>query len=621
MRGLSVPTQRFARVVIDHAVLALALLVAFALRFDVSIPPQWVRRMFLALPYVILLQYLALMAVQVPRFSWRYVGLREVIRIAGAVGAAAAVLTVVRVVSPRLIEQLPAAQYALIPLGVIVIDAALAFLGIAGVRTIRRVLGERSNLRAEHPGSSSRRTLLVGAGEAGLLVARELGRSAGVEAVGFLDDDRSKHGSVIHGVPVLGPTSELGAIAARTEADEVLIAVANAGGSFIRRINEASKAQDLPVKIIPAIAELVGGRVSLSRIRSVAIEDLLRREPVGLDDEAISSTVHDRAVMITGAGGSIGSELCRQVANFGPQRMLLVERSENALFEIHRELRQSFPDVATTPLLLDVSDEAAIRSALAQQRPHLVLHAAAHKHVPMLEWNPRQAVSNNVLGTLRIARAAADAEVEAFVMVSTDKAVRPSSVMGATKRCAELIVQSLGKSSAQTRFVTVRFGNVLGSAGSVIPIFRQQIARGGPVTVTHRDMLRYFMTIPEASQLVLQAATMGRGGEIFILDMGEPVRIVDLARDLIRLSGLTPGEDIELEFTGVRPGEKLREELSIGAELQPTEHPSIMVEPTTHPPALDELLAGLERLESKLASGDERAVRAALAALVPDFSG
>ena len=619
--SLSTSAQRLVRALIDYTVLALALWIAFALRFDANIPAVWMRRMLLGLPYVILLQYFTLLAMQVPRFSWRYLGLREVIRIGIALGSAATLLIVVRVVSPLLIEDLPAAQYAVLPYGVIAINATLAFLGITGVRTVRRMLAERKNLAGSAVDGRRRRILLVGAGQAGLLVAREIARSPGVEAVGFLDDDRSKRGQVIHGLTVLAATSELARVAAETEADEVLIAVANAGGSFIRRINEASKALDLPVKIIPGIAELVGGRVSLNRIRSVAIEDLLRRESVGLDDEAISSTVRDRVVLITGAGGSIGSELCRQVAKFEPRRVLLVERSENALFEIHSELVRLFPDVEVVPVLLDITNAKGLGTLLADQRPHVVLHAAAHKHVPMLEWNPREAIANNVFGTLTVARAAVDVGVEVFVMVSTDKAVRPSSVMGATKRCAELAVASLANSGSQTRFVTVRFGNVLGSAGSVIPIFRRQIAAGGPVTVTDARMLRYFMTIPEASQLVLQAATMAQGGEIFILDMGEPVLIVELARDLIRLSGLTPDDDIEIEFTGMRPGEKLVEELSTVAELGSTAHPSIMVESMSDPPDTEAVVAGIDRLAATVASGDERQLRAALTQLVPELPG
>ncbi|MCH9679949.1 MAG: polysaccharide biosynthesis protein [Deltaproteobacteria bacterium] len=619
--SLSTSAQRLVRALIDYTVLALALWIAFALRFDANIPAVWMRRMLLGLPYVILLQYFTLLAMQVPRFSWRYLGLREVIRIGIALGSAATLLIVVRVVSPLLIEDLPAAQYAVLPYGVIAINATLAFLGITGVRTVRRMLAERKNLAGSAVDGRRRRILLVGAGQAGLLVAREIARSPGVEAVGFLDDDRSKRGQVIHGLTVRAATSELARVAAETEADEVLIAVANAGGSFIRRINEASKALDLPVKIIPGIAELVGGRVSLNRIRSVAIEDLLRRESVGLDDEAISSTVRDRVVLITGAGGSIGSELCRQVAKFEPRRVLLVERSENALFEIHSELVRLFPDVEVVPVLLDITNAKGLGTLLADQRPHVVLHAAAHKHVPMLEWNPREAIANNVFGTLTVARAAVDVGVEVFVMVSTDKAVRPSSVMGATKRCAELAVASLANSGSQTRFVTVRFGNVLGSAGSVIPIFRRQIAAGGPVTVTDARMLRYFMTIPEASQLVLQAATMAQGGEIFILDMGEPVLIVELARDLIRLSGLTPDDDIEIEFTGMRPGEKLVEELSTVAELGSTAHPSIMVESMSDPPDTEAVVAGIDRLAATVASGDERQLRAALTQLVPELPG
>jgi FlaA1/EpsC-like NDP-sugar epimerase len=483
-----------------------------------------------------------------------------------------------------------------------------------------RMRGEVLDRKKREIHGTRHRVLLLGAGQAGVMVAREIANrpDLGLEPVGFLDDDRMKIGTSIGGLPVLGTTYDVAAVAQRKRVRRALITIANAQGAKIRRITEACRDAGLDTKIIPGIYEIVGDKVNLSRIREVAIEDLLGREPVQLDEAIVGASIRSRVVLITGAGGSIGSELCRQVCQFGPQRLILIERFENALFEIHRELATSYPHVQIDPRVADVCDPARMGQLFEATKPHVVFHAAAHKHVPMMEWNPGEAVKNNVGGTRIVADLAHDHGVERFVLVSTDKAVNPSSVMGATKRVAEIYLQAMSQRST-TRFVTVRFGNVLGSAGSVIPIFRDQIAKGGPVTVTHPAMTRYFMTITEASQLVLQAGAMGAGGEIFILDMGEPVRIVDLARDLITLSGLRPDEDIEIKFSGVRPGEKLAEELATDVEhADKTKHPKIFIgrikvhgwDPTLT--AVDALLA--------LARGvDTESVRGALGDIVPEF--
>ena len=398
----------------------------------------------------------------------------------------------------------------------------------------------------------------------------------------------------------------------------MLITIANAPGHKIRRITELCRDAGLDTKIIPGIYEIVGNKVNLSRIREVAIEDLLGREPVHLDEATIGATIRSRIVLITGAGGSIGSELCRQICRFGPERLVLVERFENALFDIHRELTAAFPQVPIEPRVADVCDVPRMAQVFEASKPGIVFHAAAHKHVPMMEWNPGEAVKNNIGGTRVVADLADRFGVERFVLVSTDKAVNPSSVMGATKRVAEIYIQALSQRSS-TRFVTVRFGNVLGSAGSVIPIFREQIARGGPVTVTHPDMQRYFMTIPEASQLVLQAGAMGAGGEIYILDMGDPVRIVDLARDLITLSGLRPMDDIEIRFSGVRPGEKLVEELSTNAEhADKTKHPKVFIG-RIKPHDWDVVAKGVGSLHDLAKTGDAELIRAGLGDIVPEY--
>jgi FlaA1/EpsC-like NDP-sugar epimerase len=425
-----------------------------------------------------------------------------------------------------------------------------------------------------------------------------------------------KTGSTIGGLSVLGMTKDVREIAERKHARRALITIANAPGEQIRRITELCRDAELETKIIPGISEIVGDKVNLSRIREVEIEDLLGREPVHLDEAIVGASIGSRVVLVTGAGGSIGSELCRQVCRFGPSRLVLVERFENALFEIHRELAAAFPHVPIEPRVADVCDAARMNGIFDAYKPELVFHAAAHKHVPMMEWNPGEAVKNNIGGTRTVADLAHRHGAQRFVLVSTDKAVNPTSVMGATKRVAELYLQALSTRSS-TRFVTVRFGNVLGSAGSVIPIFRQQIAKGGPITVTHPNMQRYFMTIPEASQLVLQAGAMGDGGEIFILDMGEPVRIVDLARDLIILSGLRPGEDIEITFSGVRPGEKLVEELSTAIEnADRTKHPKIFIGHVIAPPQ-DAVVRDVAALV-ELAAEPER-IRDALVGLVPEY--
>jgi FlaA1/EpsC-like NDP-sugar epimerase len=568
--------NRGLQVVFDALVLSLAYWLAFAFRLEFTIPASWMRVLLVTWPYVIALQYVALTLFGVPRMSWRYVSIRDAARVAYAMAAATAVLVTLRLSLPLLGAQV---EVVVIPLGVLAMDLVLGFVVLVGIRALRRLQGEAHERRLRDEGKQSARVLLIGAGQAGVLVAREIQArpDLGLHAVGFLDDDPMKVGTSIGGMPVLGTTQQVAEIAERKHVDRALITIANAPGGQIRRITELCRDAGLETKIIPGIYEIVGDKVNLSRIREVAIEDVLGREPVQLDEEIVSSSIRSRVVMVTGAGGSIGSELCRQVCRFGPERLILVERFENALFEIHRELAAAFPGVPIEPRIADVCDARRMEQIFGANKPELVIHAAAHKHVPMMEWNPGEAVKNNVGGTRTVADLADKFGVERFVLISTDKAVNPSSVMGATKRVSEIYIQALSQKST-TRFVTVRFGNVLGSNGSVIPIFRQQIAAGGPVTVTHPDMRRYFMTIPEASQLVLQAGAMGDGGEIFILDMGEPVKIVDLARDLITLSGLRPGEDIEIKFAGVRPGEKLFEELSTDAEhADKTKHPKVFI--------------------------------------------
>ena len=613
---------RASQIAVDLTVLSLAYALAFVIRFEGVPPTVLVGRMFLTMPYVAVLLYGSLVLFGVPRFAWRYVGLREVTRIFAAVGVGSLALVATRVVFGVLQYPHPYFRHGVVPYGVIATFFGLALVGITGVRALRRMLAERASGQTHRATRERIPTMLVGAGQAGFLVVRELSNhhDLGIEPVGFLDDDTLKVGTTVHGIPVLGTTSDLGALCALVGARQVLITIANAPGQDIRRIRKLCDDAGLPAKIIPGIYEIVGGTVNLSRIRDVAIQDLLGREPVALDLDAIAKDIRGRTVLVTGAGGSIGSELCRQLCKFEPATLVLVERSENALFNIHRELLPLAGDVELVAFVGDVGDATRMTAAFTEHRPAVVFHAAAHKHVPMMEWNPGEAVKNNVFGTRTVATLAHEHGVDAFVMISTDKAVNPSSVMGATKRVAELVIQSLAHSS-KTRFVTVRFGNVLGSAGSVIPIFKEQIEAGGPVMVTHPEMRRYFMTIPEACQLVLQAGSMGRGGEIFVLDMGEPVKIVDLARDLIALSGLREGDDIEIQFSGVRPGEKLFEELSTSEEqADKTRHSKIFVGrvPRQDPERVASSLAALADAVARTASPD--AIRAALRAAVPEFA-
>jgi FlaA1/EpsC-like NDP-sugar epimerase len=604
------------QVVLDFSVLSIAFVLAFLLRYEFHIPASVHRLVLVSWPYVILLQYGILSLHGVPRFSWRYVSMREAQWMMLAMAVSAAVLTVLRLTLAKSVGL----GFAVLPLSVIAMDFVLGFVGLVSIRALRRVYGEEQEKKQRATQGARERVLLIGAGQAGVLVARELAArpDLGLNPVGFIDDNDLKVGTNIHGIPVLGTTAQLGAIAQRKHVSQALIAIASAPGQQIRRIAMLCRDAGLEAKIIPGIYEIVGGQVNLSRIREVAIEDLLGREPVHLDEAEVTSSVHDRVVLVTGAGGSIGSELCRQVCHFGPSRLVLVERFENALFEIHRELGAAFPNVTLVPQVADVGDAGRMEAVFAAHRPAVVFHAAAHKHVPMMEWNPGEAIKNNIGGTRMVADLADRFGVGQFVMISTDKAVNPTSVMGATKRIAEIYIQGLSQRS-RTRFVTVRFGNVLGSAGSVIPIFKDQIARGGPVTVTHPEMRRYFMTIPEASQLVLQAGAMGAGGEIFILDMGEPVKIVDLARDLITLSGLRPDEDIDIVFNGMRPGEKLFEELSTSAEnADKTKHPKIFIG-RIRPHEWERVCGGIEQLLGLANGGDGAALRGLIGAMVPEY--
>ncbi len=456
-----------------------------------------------------------------------------------------------------------------------IIDWMLSLLMVGGLRFMPRFLAEVVYANGESNGEG--KILIIGAGDAGALVVRELQKNPqlDIEPVAYLDDDPEKQGMVIHGVPVVGTLDDLEKQLEILSLKEVIIAIPSAPGSVVRKVAEVCRKKHVPFRTMPGIYELLGGTVSVNRLREVDITDLLRREHTRIDHDRVGELLKDRRVMVTGAGGSIASELCRQVSRWSPSCLILVGHGENSIFEIMVELEDSFPDIPKFPVIADIRDRKRLTSIFNRYQPEVVFHAAAHKHVSLMEMNVEEAITNNVLGTRNVVEVAAEADVERLVMISTDKAVRPTSVMGATKRLAEMIVLDTAHRTGRD-FSVVRFGNVLGSRGSVVPLFKRQIAAGGPVTVRHPDVNRYFMTIPEAVHLVLESFAIGNGGEIFLLNMGEPVKILDLAKDLIRLSGLEPGQDIEIVITEMLPGEKISEVLwDVDVAEKPTEHPEI----------------------------------------------
>ncbi len=489
----------------------------------------------------------------------------------------------------------------------LIIDWMLSLLFVGGSRFALRLLAEEKTRPPRPADGQARRVLVAGAGDAGALVVREMRKNPqlNLQPVAFLDDDPAKQRQQIHGVPVVGTLADLPKALQDYAIDEVIIAIPSAPGSVVRRVAEACHQEQIPFRTMPGLYELIGGKVSVSRLREVNIDDLLRRKPALLDDGRIGRSLSGKRVLVTGAGGSIGRELCRQIARWGPAELVLLGHGENAIFEAWLELREAYNHLPLFPVIADVRDADRLQAVFRRYQPDLIFHAAAHKHVPLMEMNVEEAIDNNVLGTQTLVQMALQARVPRLVLISTDKAVHPANVYGASKRLAEMIVLDAARRSGLA-YSVVRFGNVLGSRGSVVPLFKRQIAAGGPVKITHPDMERYFMTIPEAVHLVLQAAARGQGGEAFLLDMGEQVKIVDLAEDLIRLSGLEPGRDIEIIFTGIRPGEKLREELwEADKTYQPTDHPEIFR-------SLQEALLPTETLDALLTALQEH-VRAARA--------
>ena len=506
-----------------------------------------------------------------------------------------------------------------IPVNVYLLYCLISMAFTAGVRLSFRVLRRLHVVRLCNGVKEYKRVMIVGAGEAGAMVIKELKNhpEMGLKPVAAIDDDKAKQGARILGVPVYGGREYIKEIAERKAIDEIIVAMPSVPRSEIRSILNECKKTKCRLRTLPGIYELINGKITVKHIRDVQIEDLLGREPVKINLEEVSQYLEDKVVLVTGGGGSIGSELCRQVARFKPRKLLILDIYENNAYMLHQELFRHYPELDQEVLIASIQDRPRIEAIFSKYRPDVVFHAAAHKHVPLMEGNPTEAIKNNVFGTLNVAECADKYGAKRFVLISTDKAVNPTNIMGATKRVAEMIIQAMDAHS-KTEFVAVRFGNVLGSNGSVIPLFKKQIEEGGPVTVTHPEVNRYFMTIPEAVQLVIQAGAMAKGGEIFVLDMGEPVKIVDLARDLIRLSGFEPDVDIKIEFTGLRPGEKLYEELLMAEEgLTATKHEKIFIGKPLFSD-LDTLRKELDNLKHILMGSDEGLVEY-IARLVPTY--
>jgi FlaA1/EpsC-like NDP-sugar epimerase len=551
----------------DVGLIAAAFTLSFLFRFDFHLPAEMRPLYWQGLCVILLIKPLIFCFSGLYRSLWQYASLHDAVNIFRVVSIASLSATFVIAL---------ARHFAPFPRSIIVMDWILLMFLVAasrvGLRAYREISRPARNDR-------KRRTLMIGAGEAGSLLLKEIRRQAGstFDVVCIVDDDAAKKGMKLNGIPVLGTQEDLPSLVVDLGIEEIIIAIPSARGKTLRAIVDNCKKTGVRFRTLPAFGDIMDGKVSVSQIRDVEIHDLLGREPVEIDEAGIFGYLTTRKVLVSGAAGSIGSEICRQVARFRPGKLILLDNAETPLFYLERELAERFPDLEIIPLVSDIRNRGKIDAIFNEFRPDAVFHAAAYKHVPMMEDHPEEAVTNNVGGTCIMADAAHRVGVRNFVLVSTDKAVNPTSVMGATKRVAEIYVQALAARSS-TRFTTVRFGNVLGSNGSVIPLFMEQIKKGGPVTVTDPEVVRYFMTIPEATRLVLQAGCLGKGGEIFVLDMGEPVRIKDLAEELIKLSGFTPYEDIDIVYSGLRPGEKLFEELLIEGEgIMPTSHGKIRV--------------------------------------------
>ncbi len=592
-----------------------SLIAAFLLRFEFSVPKTELPQLWQGIGLALAIKLLVFFFSGRDRASWRYVAIYDIYHLAVSHVLATSLFALIGwfVIGPEF------------PRSVYLLDLLIAFVLEAALRVIIRSYSEAT--LQDKPMSARKRILIYGAGQAGLALVREVRSNSalGYAVVGFIDDDAAKRGQNLFGVTVLGTGREVPLVVDSMrrrgqEIEEIVIALPSASGGQIREVVANCKSARVPVKRVPGVGQLLSGKVLTSQIRGVSVEDLLRREPVRLDVTNIRDSIRNCNVMVTGGAGSIGSELCRQIASFEPSVLVIFERAESDLYRIEYELRERYPNLNIVAQIGDIRELDSVDAAIERHQIQSVFHAAAYKHVPMMENHPIEAVSNNVVGTWNLADSARRHGVPNFVMISSDKAVNPTNVMGLTKRMAELAVAAAASKTRGTKYVSVRFGNVLGSNGSVVPLFEKQIAAGGPVTVTHPDMRRYFMTIPEAVQLVLQASTMGKGSEIFVLDMGQPVKIADLAKNMIELCGKQPGTDIEIRYTGLRPGEKLFEELSLeGEQMQPTYHDKIRI--FTGPlPDRDMVEHCIDRLRQATGARDEIAALTRMMDLVPEYT-
>jgi len=598
---------------IDAVLVATAYICAYLLRYEMQLPAYEWQRNIQILPYLILLKLSCFFMFGLYRGMWRYTSLQDIKNVLKAMVVSSLIL----VFAVMYIYRFEGYSRA-----VFVIDWLLTILFVGGVRIGVRLFLANNNASFWTPtkkGPINKRMLIIGAGAAGEKAVREIieNPSLKLNPIGFLDDDPQKQGKAIHGAIILGAVDEIDQLC--EDFDEILIAIPSVRGEQMRRIVKFCEGTGKRFRTMPSIGELIGGKVSVKALREVSIEDILGREEVHLEKDLLHKLYNKKRILITGAGGSIGSELVRQVCQYNPGVLGLMDFSEFNLFQIDMMCRQYFPDIQMKTYLTDIRDIRALKQTIGDFKPEIVFHAAAYKHVPLQEIHPRETVYNNVVGTRNLALMATESGVERFVLVSTDKAVRPTNVMGAAKRVAEMFLASLND-HAKTRFVSVRFGNVIGSSGSVIPIFQQQISQGKPVTVTHPEVTRYFMSIPEAAQLILQAGAMGQGGEVFILDMGKPVKIVDMARDVIRLHGFEPDRDIPIEYIGLRPGEKLYEELiTIGEGILPTSHQKIKVIHGNHGD-IKLLSAMIDELIAVADTFDPEAIKRELQKIVPEFT-
>jgi FlaA1/EpsC-like NDP-sugar epimerase len=551
---------RGAQSAIDGAIVALSVFSAFLVRYDGVLSRVHLLQFALWVPVLVLARIVLLRKLGVHRFLWRFVCLSDAIAIARSLVWVSVALLLLRCLFP---PHAPMAYWLRLPLGVVVPEYLLSLCGILAIRGICRIEQERTDRAAGDHGQRKSRVLLYGAGRAGVMLARELAADSGIQVLGFIDDDPSKAGSLIAGIRVLGNGNMLNSLVRRMRLDEVLISIASANPGMLMRIRAQCKAILVKARIVPSAQEILSGRVNISRVRDIRIEDLLGRSSVATSEFGpyARGAYQGKRILVTGAGGSIGSELCRQLLLLRPALLAILDKDENSIYDLENELRLRDPEARVQPHIADLKLHERVDAVFAEVRPQVVLHAAAHKHVPLMEQNPCEAVLNNVMGLQNVLEACRASGVERFVFISSDKAVNSTNVMGATKRIGEKLL-SMYASGGSMRAASVRFGNVMGSRGSVIPLFQKQIEAGGPVTVTHPDIVRYFMTIPEAVQLVLRAGSLARSNEIFVLEMGNPRRVLDLARQMIELAGLVPEKEIPIAITGLRPGEKMEEELA-----------------------------------------------------------